>query len=153
MPVVRISRGSFPPEKYEKVKSRLDTSQESLIQAIRKLNGLLHYYVGIDHVSNTMVNVSVWKSLADAKQMDTLTPMLTLASEFTQLGVSFERPIINYDAIRHRRRSLILTVWHNWEHFVVSWDVRPIKARYALSLPTSTLLLETLLRSRLWQRP
>lgn len=99
MPVARISRGSFQPERYELVKARLTQSQETLISAIRQLNGLLHYYVGIDPVSNTMVNVSIWQSLADAKQMETLAPMLALAKEFIDLGVTFERPIINYDTI------------------------------------------------------
>ncbi len=99
MPVVRISRGSFAATDYEKVKIRLTTSQESLVPAIKKLNGLLHYYTGIDAVSNTMTNVSVWRSLADAKQMETLVPMLALAKDFTQMGVTFERPIINYETI------------------------------------------------------
>lgn len=99
MPVIRISRGSFQPERYEIVKAHLTQSQETLIPAIRQLNGLLHYYVGIDPVSNTMVNVSIWQSLADAKQMETLAPMLALAKEFIDLGVTFERPIINYDTV------------------------------------------------------
>jgi hypothetical protein len=99
MPVVRISRGAFPPERYEHVKARLTQSQETLIPAIRQLNGLLHYYAGIDAVANTMINVSVWQSLADAKQMETLAPMLVLAKEFIDLGVTFERPIINYDTV------------------------------------------------------
>ncbi len=46
-----------------------------------------------------MVNVSVWRSLADAKQMETLASMLALAGEFSKLGVNFERPIINYDVL------------------------------------------------------
>jgi hypothetical protein len=99
MPVVRISRGAFPPERYESVKARLTQSQETLIPAIRQLNGLLHYYAGIDAVANTMINVSVWQSLADSKQMETLAPMLALAKEFIDLGVTFERPIINYDTV------------------------------------------------------
>lgn len=99
MTVVRISRGSFQPEAYETVKERLTQSQASLIPAIRELNGLLHYYAGIDAISNTMINVSVWQSLADAKQMETLAPMLALTKEFIDLGVTFERPIINYDTV------------------------------------------------------
>jgi hypothetical protein len=46
-----------------------------------------------------MINVSVWQSLAEAKQMETLAPMLALAKEFSQMGVNFERPIINYDVV------------------------------------------------------
>jgi hypothetical protein len=99
MLVVRISRGSFDPALYEKVKERLTASQESLIPAIKQLKGLQHYYAGIEASSNTMINVSVWATLADAQQMSTLAPMLALAQEFTALGVKFERPIINYETV------------------------------------------------------
>jgi hypothetical protein len=99
LPVVRISRGSFAPESYESVKQRLDDARKSLIPAIKKLRGLLHYYVGIDPESSTMINVSVWKTLADAKQMETLQPMRDLAGEFIAAGVTFERPISNYETL------------------------------------------------------
>ena len=93
--VVRISKGSFPPEKYEEVRARLDAAKEKLVPAIRALRGCLHYWAAIDPVSNTMVNVSLWETLADAKQMETLQPMQALAGEFIALGVTFERPITN----------------------------------------------------------
>ena len=98
-PIVRISRGSFPPEKYENIKSRLDASQASLVPAIRRLSGCLHYFAAIDRGSSSMINVSVWRSLPDAEQMQTLGPMLALAEEFTREGVRFERPIINYQTL------------------------------------------------------
>jgi hypothetical protein len=99
MPILRLSRGSFKPEDYEKIKESLDGSQYTLVPAIRKLSGCMHYWAGIDRTTNTMVNVSVWKSLMDAKQMDTLVPMLALAGEFVKLGVVFERPIANYETL------------------------------------------------------
>jgi hypothetical protein len=99
LPVVRISRGSFPPERYDDVRQRLDASRKSLIPAIKRLKGLLHYYAGIDRESNTLINVSVWKTLADAKQMETLQPMRDLAGEFIAAGVTFERPIANYETL------------------------------------------------------
>ncbi len=46
-----------------------------------------------------MVNVSIWATLADARQMDTLAPMLALAKDFAALGVTFERPILNYETL------------------------------------------------------
>jgi hypothetical protein len=97
--IVRISRASFPPEKYETIKARLDESQTSLVPAIRQLGGCLHYFAAIDRESNTMVNVSVWRSLADAQQMQTFEPMLALAEAFRREAVQFERPIINYESI------------------------------------------------------
>ena len=99
MPVVRISRGSFKPEDYERIKGRLEGSHQTLVPAVGILSGCMHYWAGIDLATNTMVNVSVWKSLADAKQMDTLAPMLALAGEFVELGVVFERPIVNYETL------------------------------------------------------
>jgi len=101
MPVVRISRGSFKPEDYERIKARLDESRQTLVRAITKLSGCMHYWVGIDRTTYTVVNVSVWASLADARQMETLAPMLALAGEFVKLGVVFERPIANYETLWH----------------------------------------------------
>ena len=98
-PVVRLSRGRFEVTNYEVVRRRLEEAQRSLIPAIRSLKGCLHYWAGIDPVSNTMVNVSVWASLEAAKQMDTLAPMLALAGEFVSHGVAFERPITNYETL------------------------------------------------------
>jgi quinol monooxygenase YgiN len=98
-PIVRISRGSFAPEKYESLRARLDAAQKSLVPAIRQLAGCLHYFAAIDRDSNSMVNVSVWRSLADAQRMQTLGPMLALAEELTREGVRFERPIINYETL------------------------------------------------------
>jgi len=97
--VVRLSRGRFDAARFAAVERRLAESRVGLEPAIRALDGCLHYWAGIDAVSNTMVNISVWASLADAKQMDTLAPMLALASEFVHLGVTFERPITNYDCL------------------------------------------------------
>jgi hypothetical protein len=99
LPVLRLSRGSFAAENYAMVRARLETAQSSLLPAIKALRGCLHYWAGVDQVSNTMVNISVWASLDDARQMETLAPMLALASEFISLGVLFERPITNYESL------------------------------------------------------
>jgi quinol monooxygenase YgiN len=99
LPIVRISRASFAPEKFEAIKNRLDEAQGSLVPAIRRLAGCQHYFAAIDRQSSTMVNVSVWRSLADAQKMQTLAPMLALAEDFTREGVRFERPIINYETV------------------------------------------------------
>jgi hypothetical protein len=70
-----------------------------LAPAIRELSGCLHYFAALDRESNSIVNVSIWRSLADAQQMQTLAPMLELAEEFTREGVRFERPIVNFDVL------------------------------------------------------
>ena len=74
MPILRISSGSFKPVDYERIKTHLDASQHTLVPAIRKLDGCMHYWAGIDRTTNTMVNVSVWKSLTDAKQIGNAGP-------------------------------------------------------------------------------
>jgi hypothetical protein len=66
--------------------------------ALRQLRGLLHYYVAVDEQASTMVNVSVWTGLAEAKQMDTLAAMLAQRAVFEQLGVRFD-PIRNYPTL------------------------------------------------------
>lgn len=99
MPVLRLSRGSFPAEKYTIVRDRLQSAQSSLVPAIKALRGCIHFWAGIDPVSNTMVNISVWATLDDAKQMESLAPMLALATEFAAMGVQFERPITNHESL------------------------------------------------------
>ena len=99
LPVVRLSRGSFAPSLFAEVERRLAAATASLVPAINELQGCSHYWAGIDVASNTMVNISVWATLEDAKQMESLAPMLALAREFTAIGVKFERPIINYSVL------------------------------------------------------
>ena len=94
--IVRLSRASFPAQKFDEVERRLAESQHTLIPALRGLAGCLHYHAAIDRESSTMINVSVWRSLEEADQMRTFAPMLALAESFAQVGVRFERPIINY---------------------------------------------------------
>ena len=97
--VLRLSRGSFPAEKYIIVRDRLRSAQSSLIPAIKALRGCIHFWAGVDPVSNTMVNISLFATLDDAKQMESLAPMLALATEFMSMGVQFERPITNYESL------------------------------------------------------
>jgi hypothetical protein len=96
--VVRLSRGSFPPAQATQVRDRLEASRATLEPALRPLRGLLHYYVAVDEQSSTMVNVSVWTGLAEARQMDTLPAMLAQRAVFERLGVHFD-PIRTYPAL------------------------------------------------------
>jgi hypothetical protein len=96
--IVRLSRGAFPSDKADEVRARLDEGRSSLEPALRSLRGLLHYYVAIEEHASTMVNVSVWTGLEEAKQMDTLAPMLAQRAVFETMGVRFD-PIRNYAAL------------------------------------------------------
>ncbi|HEY7558681.1 MAG TPA: hypothetical protein VIH18_28150 [Candidatus Binatia bacterium] len=99
MPVVRISRGTYAPAAHEKIRARLIAADALLAPELKKLRGMRHYYAAIDAASGTMVNVSVWDSLEDARQMDGLVAMQSLAKEFIALGVEFERPILNHEIV------------------------------------------------------
>ena len=79
--------------------TRLAASAKTLVPAIRALAGCLSYYVSTDEASSTMINVSVWDSTEHANAMAGLAPMLALAKEFVELGVEFERPIVNYPVL------------------------------------------------------
>ena len=94
-PVIRISQGFFDPRQYDAVAAKLKEGRTRLEPALRGLPGLVRYYVSIDPVSNSMVNVSVWESLEAAGQMNTLKEMLAQRDIFVELGVRFQ-PIRNY---------------------------------------------------------
>jgi quinol monooxygenase YgiN len=96
---VRISKGSYSPELHAEVTKRLGASSTSLVPAIRAMPGCVSYFAGSDQTSNTMVNVSVWDTLEHAQAMGSLPEMAALAREFVELGVTFERPIVNYPVI------------------------------------------------------
>jgi hypothetical protein len=94
-PVIRISIGKFDADIAAIVEAKLRDSKTRLEPGIRGLDGNLAYYVGIDHANNAMHNISIWESVGEANQMAAFAPMLTLGQEFADLGVRFERPILN----------------------------------------------------------
>jgi quinol monooxygenase YgiN len=94
-PVVRISQGFFAAGLLPEVQAKLDASRAALDPALRALPGLLHYYVAIDPVSSSIVNVSVWDSLEAAAQMNDLPAMRAQRDVFVDLGVEFQ-PVRNY---------------------------------------------------------
>jgi hypothetical protein len=97
-PILRISKGRFAPEKYAEVKRLIEESAAALVPAIEELRGLLYYHAGVDPVTNTVVNVSLWRDLAAAKQMERLAPMLAQRPILEAAGVAFE-PIANYEPV------------------------------------------------------
>ena len=94
--VVRVSIGSFAPEKAAVVEAKLVESKAELEAGIRAMRGNLGYYAGVDRINNAMSNVSIWDSVEAANQMATFKPMLNLAENFVALGVRFQRPILNF---------------------------------------------------------
>jgi hypothetical protein len=98
MPVVRVSKGRFDSNNLAEARRVLADSEEPLREQLEALNGLRHYYVGIDEERGSVTNVSVWDSLADARQMDTLQPMLAQRPVLEAAGVSFEA-ITNHETL------------------------------------------------------
>jgi len=47
------------------------------------MRGLIHFYAGEDETANSLVNASVWRTLEDARQLDTFQPMLDLVSRLS----------------------------------------------------------------------
>jgi hypothetical protein len=87
---VRVSIGYFKPEQTGKVENMLCTEfKQILIPAIKKLNGNLSYYVGIDKEKCSLTNVSFWQSRKDAMQMAVLKEMLAMRETFESLGLKF----------------------------------------------------------------
>jgi hypothetical protein len=98
MTVVRISKGSFDQADMDEAERLLIDSQAVLREPLQQLRGLVHYYVGIDREQGFLTNVSVWETLEDAHQMDSLQAMLDQRPILQAAGISFE-PITNHDTI------------------------------------------------------
>jgi hypothetical protein len=98
MTVVRISKGRFDLARLAEAERLLAESEAALREPLQGLRGLLRYYVGIDRELGRLTNVSVWETLADAHQMDTLQAMLAQRPILEAAGVEFE-PITNHETL------------------------------------------------------
>ena len=99
MPVIRVSILRCQPDKFDTFRQMMTDSMRVLEPGIRTMRGLVHYYAGADRAVNSLTNVSVWRSLVDAQQMDAFQPMLDLGKKFAAEGATFERPIMNYASL------------------------------------------------------
>ncbi len=99
MTVVRTSTLRIPPDQLEAAAAAMK-SAEAELTGIRRLKGLKAYFAGVDREKSQLVNVSVWETAEDAKQMHTFTPMLALANKLLAYpGVTFVRPIPNFEVL------------------------------------------------------
>jgi hypothetical protein len=95
-PVVRVSIIRCAPEKFTEIRQMMIEADSVLRAGIEAMPGLINFYAGADETTSSLMNVSTWKTLDDAKQLDTFQPMLDLGKTFVQKGATFERPIMNY---------------------------------------------------------
>lgn len=98
-PVIRISLGKFDAVIAPQVEAKLRELRARVEPGVRAMKGNRAYWCGIDRTHDAMHNVSIWDSVADAQQMDSLEPMLQAGREFAAMGVRFERPILNFDTL------------------------------------------------------
>lgn len=96
MPTIRVSVIRCHPQQFAELKKMMAEAVTVLEPGIRRMRGLIHFYAGEDEAVSSLVNVSLWRTLEDAKQLDTYQPMLDLGKEFARKGATFERPIMNY---------------------------------------------------------
>jgi len=99
VPIVRVSVLRCNPQQFAELKKMMAESMAVLEPGLRQMRGLIHFYAGEDEAANSLVNVSVWRTLEDAKQLDTFQPMLDLGKGFVSKGATFERPIMNYASL------------------------------------------------------
>jgi len=95
---VRISRGQFDPRHAAQVAAVLADGEAALREAIVGLSGLRAFHAAIDLEAGSVVNVSVWDTLEDARQMDTLPEMRAQRGPVEAAGVTFET-VLNYETL------------------------------------------------------
>jgi hypothetical protein len=96
--IVRISRGTFPPDRLADAEHALAASEAALRDALEQMSGIVHYYVAIDRDALQLTNVSVWDSLEHATAMSQLAEMLAQRPVMEAAGVTFE-PITNHETL------------------------------------------------------
>jgi hypothetical protein len=99
MPTIRVSVLRCHSQQFAELKQMMADSIAVLEPGIRQMRGLIRFYAGEDEAVNSLTNVSVWRTLEDAKQLDTFQPMLDLGKVFVAKGATFERPIMNYASL------------------------------------------------------
>lgn len=97
--VVRVSLASFDQARVADVEQMTRDTGRYLIRAIRQLDGLIGYYVGVS--TESTVHVSVWESNDHADQMGRLKEMIVDArNDAEAVGVTF-MPIVNFPIAWH----------------------------------------------------
>lgn len=104
-PVVRVSIMRCAPERFAEFVRMMAEVEADLRPGIEAMPGLIDFYVGADEATSSLSQVSTWKTLDDAKQLDTFQPMLDSGKVFVQKGATFERPIMNYSTLWQIRGS------------------------------------------------
>lgn len=93
--VVRISRATFDPIRFDDVDAMSRRIASYIVPALRGLPGLLHFYSGVSP-KGSMVQVSIWDTDEHAAQLNSLKEMAVDGRrDMESVGVSFT-PIVHY---------------------------------------------------------
>src|ERR1700726_268404 len=93
--VIRVSRGTFDPGRFEEVERMTHETGKYLIPAIRQLPGLVEYFAAASP-TGSLVHISIWEADENAQQMGRLQEMIVNAkNDADAAGVTFG-PIVNY---------------------------------------------------------
>ena len=93
--VIRVSRGTFDPGRFEEVERMTHETAKYLIPAIRQLPGLVEYFAAASP-TGSVVHISIWDTDEHAQPMRRLKEMIVDARKAAEaVGVTFV-PIVNY---------------------------------------------------------
>ena len=93
--VVRASRATFDPRRFDEVDATNTKTSQYLIPAVTRLPGLIHFYAGVSP-EGSLLQVSVWDSEEHSAQLNNLKEMVVVArGEMEAVGVAFT-PIVTY---------------------------------------------------------
>src|SRR4051794_6135445 len=93
--VVRISRATFDPTRFDEVEAMSKKTATYIVPALRPLSGLLHFYSGISP-NGSMVQISIWDTDEHAAQLNDLKEMAVYGRrDLESVGVTFT-PIVHY---------------------------------------------------------
>lgn len=98
-PVVRVSVVRCKPEDFAHIRVMMVDADAILRPEIETMPGLLGFFAGADEANHALINVSFWRTQADAHRLDDFEPMLALGRQFVAEGAVFERPIMNHDLL------------------------------------------------------
>jgi hypothetical protein len=104
-PVIRVSILRCQPEKFPEIRQMMIEADAVLRPGIEAMPGLIEFYAGADEATYSLINVSIWETLENAKQLDTYQPMLDSGKAFVERGAIFERPIMNHATLWQLRGS------------------------------------------------
>lgn len=93
--VVRVSTARFDPLRFPEIHDMSIAISRYLIPAIKKLPGLISYYVGTSP-DGSMVHVSIWETNEHAQQMSRLKEMIVDAKQEAEAAGAVFSPIVNY---------------------------------------------------------